>query len=110
MTVQFREESQLGSEKIDKYDYYINADNFYLLYELKRTKINLEIIKQRYKTAMTLIAVSILAQAKLENKDNEHTFETEKKIRESTRAISRVILPIIEVLGGLDDAALILSD
>ena len=110
MTVQFREESQLGSEKIDKYDYYINADNFYLLYELKRTKINLEIIKQRYKTAMTLIAVSILAQAKLENKDSEQTFETENKIREATRAISRVILPIIEVLGGLDDTTLILSD
>jgi hypothetical protein len=110
MTVQFREETQVGSEKIDKYDYYINADNFYLLYELKRTKINLEVIKQRYKTAMTLIAVSILAQAKLEKKDNEDTFETEKKIREATRAISRVILPIIEVLGSLDDVSSVMAD
>jgi hypothetical protein len=105
LVVQFRSEEN----KVDKYDYYINADNRYYLHYLKTTKVEQEVIKERYKTALTLIAVSMLAEHKLKN-ENDSEDDIEIKIRFATRSISRVLLPIIEVLGSLDDTSLSVAD
>jgi hypothetical protein len=105
LVVQFRSEEN----KVDKYDYYINADNRYYLHYLKTTKVEQAVIKERYKTALTLIAVSMLAEHKLKN-ENDSEDDIEIKIRFATRSISRVLLPIIEVLGSLDDTSLSVAD
>ena len=68
-----------------------------------------EVIKERYKTALVLTAVSILAQQKIDKKDDDQQ-EDIKKVRMATRAISRIILPLIQVLGSLTEQDLILSD
>ena len=46
-----------------------------------------EVIKERYKTALVLTAVSILAQQKIDKKDDDQQ-EDIKKVRMATRAIS----------------------
>jgi len=68
-----------------------------------------EVIKERYKTSLVLIAVSILAQQKLDKKDEDQEKDIQK-VRMATRAISRIILPLIQVLGSLTDQDITLSD
>jgi len=110
LTVQYVGEDISGKNKVDQYNYYINGDNFYLLNELKIAKENMrEVIKERYKTSLVLIAVSILAQQKLDKKDEDQEKDIQK-VRMATRAISRIILPLIQVLGSLTDQDITLSD
>ena len=68
-----------------------------------------EIIKERYKTSLVLTAVSILAQQKLDKQDEDQE-EDIQKVRMATRAISRIILPLIQVLGSLTDQDITPSD
>ena len=110
LTVTYVGEDASGKNKVDKYNYYINGDNFYLLNELKIAKESMkEVVKERYKTALVLTAVSILAQQKIDKKDDDQQ-EDIKKVRMATRAISRIILPLIQVLGSLTEQDIILSD
>jgi hypothetical protein len=51
----------------------------------------------------------MLAEHKLKN-ENDSEDDIEIKIRFATRSISRVLLPIIEVLGSLDDTSLSVAD
>ena len=84
--------------------------NFYLLNELKLAKDNMrEVIKERYKTSLVLSAVSILAQSKLDKTDEDQE-EDIKKVRMATRALSRIILPLIQVLGSLSEQDVTLAD
>ena len=87
--------------KVDLYKYYVNMDNFYLLNELKRTKIDIEVVKTRFKMAMVFLGVSMLAQLKIDKLDDDIE-EATKKVRFAARSISRVILPVIHVLGSLE--------
>ena len=110
LTVQYVGEDETGKNKVDKYNYYINSDNFYLLNELKLAKDNMrEVIKERYKTSLVLSAVSILAQSKLDKTDEDQEADI-KKVRMATRALSRIILPLIQVLGSLSEQDLTLAD
>jgi len=110
LTVQYIGEEDSGRNKVDKYNYYINGDNFYLLNELKIAKDDMrEVIKERFQTALVLVAVSILAQQKIDKKDEDQE-EGIQKVRSATRAISRIILPTIQVLGSLSEQDLTLSD
>ena len=68
-----------------------------------------EVIKERFQTSLVLVAVSILAQQKIDKKDEDQE-EGIIKVRNATRAISRVILPTIQVLGSLSEQDLTLSD
>ena len=68
-----------------------------------------EVIKERYKTSLVLSAVSILAQSKLDKMDEDQD-EDIKKVRIATRALSRIILPLIQVLGSLSEQDLTLAD
>ena len=99
LTVTYVGEDETSNSKVDKYNYFINGDNFYLLNELKKAKNSMkEVVKERYKTSLALCAVSILAQAKLDKSQDDQE-EVIKKVRVATRALSRIILPLIEVLG-----------
>ena len=67
------------------------------------------VIKERFQTSLVLAAVSILAQIKIDNKDEDQE-EGIKRVRNTTRALSRIILPTIQVLGSLSEQDLTLSD
>jgi len=110
LTVQYVGEDETGKSKVDKYNYFINSDNFYLLNELKIAKENMrEVVKERYKTSLVLCAVSILAQSKLDKTDDDQEQDI-KKVRLATRALSRIILPLIQVLGSLSEQDLTIAD
>ena len=68
-----------------------------------------EVLKERFQTSLVLAAVSILAQIKIDNKDEDQE-EGIKRVRNTTRALSRIILPTIQVLGSLSEQDLTLSD
>lgn len=110
LAVQYVGEEESGKNKVDKYNYYLNGDNFYLLNELKIAKPDMRpVIKERFQTSLVLAAVSILAQIKIDNKDEDQE-EGIKRVRNTTRALSRIILPTIQVLGSLSEQDLTLSD
>jgi len=56
-----------------------------------------------------LSAVSILAQSKLDKTDEDQEADI-KKVRMATRALSRIILPLIQVLGSLSEQDVTLAD
>ena len=68
-----------------------------------------EVIKERFQTSLVLAAVSILAQIKIDNKDEDQE-EGIKRVRNTTRALSRIILPTIQVLGSLSEQDLTIAD
>ena len=110
LAVQYVGEEESGKNKVDKYNYYLNGDNFYLLNELKIAKPDMrEVIKERFQTSLVLAAVSILAQIKIDNKDEDQE-EGIKRVRNTTRALSRIILPTIQVLGSLSEQDLTIAD
>ena len=110
LAVQYVGEEESGKNKVDKYNYYLNGDNFYLLNELKIAKPDMrEVIKERFQTSLVLSAVSILAQIKIDHKDEDQE-EGIKRVRNTTRALSRIILPTIQVLGSLSEQDLTIAD
>ncbi|MBI5214717.1 MAG: hypothetical protein HY960_03085 [Ignavibacteriae bacterium] len=94
------------------YDYFVNIDNIHLLSELKAAK-NTEIraIQAKYKFGLVLIGLALINDNDKEQKtddtdDSENIFTTIEKI---TKAISPVIIPMIDTLGALEMQDLIAS-
>lgn len=80
------------------YDFYINIDNVYLLSEIKeRTNTDPDILRSQYKNSLILIGMSLLKE--LKEQENESIYE---KIENITKAISPVLLPMINSLGTLE--------
>lgn len=87
------------------YDFFVNVANIHLLSELKTAK-NTEIkaVQAKYRFGLVLIGLAMLNEYDKENKsedteENESIFTTIEKI---TKAISPVILPMIDTLGALE--------
>ncbi len=88
-------------EAEDTYDFFINMDNIHLLNEIKAKKTtDLIILRKQYSYALTLIGLSILHEAKGKNQDFS---DVEDDLFKISRAISPVLLPMINQLGTLDD-------
>ena len=82
----------------ERYDFYINMDNVYLLTEIKgRVESDPKVLESQYKYGMVLIGMSLLKE--LEEKEEESIYE---RIYEVTKAISPVLLPMIATLGTLE--------
>jgi len=80
------------------YDFYINMDNIYLLTEIKEcSKHNPEVLEAQYKCGMVLIGMFLLKE--LEEKE-ESIYE---KIYEVTKALSPVLLPMINNFRRLEE-------
>jgi len=87
------------------YDFFINMDNIHLLTELKTNSIDEKILIAKYKFGMVLIGIAILKNKSIEleknNDDNKEETDVYNKIREITKEISPVLLPMINYLGNL---------
>jgi hypothetical protein len=110
----FNEESALivkGSEA-DGYDFFVNIDNIHLLSEIKPAKTtDIQALQAKYKFGLVLVGLSVLndnnRQAKTEDEDETaNIFELVAKI---SKAISPVIIPMIDTLGALETQDLIAS-
>jgi len=93
-----------GSEK-DGFDFFINIDNLYLLSEIKVAKSSdFELINAKYKFGMVLIGLSLLNNDK-ELEKEEDIDENESvytKIEKITKALSPMLIPMIDSLGSLE--------
>ncbi len=99
-----------GNEE-DGYDFFVNIDNIHLLSEIKPAKLSeVEIIQAKYKFGLVLIGLSILHEnnkASAEDTDEpENIFSSVAKI---SKAISPVIIPLIDSLGALEAQDIIAS-
>ncbi len=85
------------------YDFYVNADNFYLLNELKRAAGGTaDALKEQFKVGMVLVGLALIH----DSPEDEDSDALEERVRAATKALSMMILPIINLLGELNDADL----
>ncbi len=88
------------------YDFYINMDNVHLQTEKKPSSVvELSILDARYKYGMVLLGIAMLQEAKKPQESSAQPDNIEndifKRIKDTTRIISPILLPIINGLGSL---------
>ena len=93
-----------GSQQ-DGYDFFVNIDNIHLLTELKASNVvEVKTIEAKYKFGLVLIGIAILQDYPI--KQNDETAEEADTIfdiiEKSTKAISPVIIPMIDSLSSID--------
>ncbi|MCF0259903.1 MAG: hypothetical protein HUJ54_08585 [Erysipelotrichaceae bacterium] len=94
-------------ESDDGSDYFINMDNKYLLTEIKNTKDKdqIEITRTKYKTALTLITMSIESHFKnkkqVEDAEDHNEIGLSKAVELITSIVSPIIIPTIDTLSNL---------
>lgn len=89
-----------GSDE-DGYDFFVNIDNINLLTELKSAN-NSEVkaLEAKYKFGLVLIGIALLQNnIQKENNEEENVFELIVKV---TKAISPIIIPMIDSLGAIE--------
>ncbi|MCX6238711.1 MAG: hypothetical protein NTY07_14300 [Bacteroidia bacterium] len=91
----------------DGFDFFVNLDNIHLLSELKSAKCSdILAIQAKYKFGLVLIGIAILNDNDQEqkNKVNEENEEENvlDKIAKMTKAVSPIIIPMIDSLGALE--------
>lgn len=97
----------------ETYDFYINMDNIYLKNEQKNTKRDPKIMAACYIWGMVLMGISLIHDDIQERKkrkgdddddlDDREGMHIEDKVELFTRAVSPVLLPMLENLGGIDE-------
>ncbi len=100
-----------GSEE-DGFDFFVNIDNIHLLSDLKPAKgSEIMAIQAKYKFGLVLIGLALIND---KNKPKNGEQETEAEdifsiVERTSKAISPVIIPMIDSLGRLDSQDLIAS-
>lgn len=106
-----RVKSDINEDEKTIYDFFINIDNMYLKTELKSCALDSDLMRARFKYGMVLLGLGLLHDHEeskkqlIENGDNEEeskTINIEDKIKEFTKAVAPVLIPMISVLGELD--------
>jgi len=92
------------------YDYYVNVDNICLNQELKSNKhIEPQLLRAQFTYAMVLCAMALIqdeTQRTNRSKELEGTTPIEEVVEQTTRALSPILLPMINALGTLGDNSL----
>ncbi|WP_019540495.1 hypothetical protein [Proteiniphilum acetatigenes] len=86
----------------DGYDYFVNIDNIHLLTELKAAKgTEIQAIEAKYKFGLVLIGIALLQEDnnKNQNEEEEDIFE---RIYKTSKAISPILIPMIDSLGAIE--------
>lgn len=100
------------SPRIGAYDLFINMDNDYLRAEQKAHAKNADMIQYRYKFGMTLAAITAIryasdrrpeVQDKGDQDEEEREWSPEEMVKASTDALAPALLPMIDILGELDE-------
>jgi len=82
------------------YDFYYNADNAYLKLEQKFSPDEADIIDAQFKSSLVLLGLSYL-NGSLGKDENDGSENIEKQVKDITKAISPVLIPMIRSLGDL---------
>lgn len=95
----------------DIYDFFVNADNIYLKSEMKPKNEDSEVVSARFVYGMVLLGLALLqdkqGESKFEAETNGHengngSIPIEDRVETFSRAVSPVLLPMIDYLGALD--------
>lgn len=103
----FTEESALsvkGSEE-DGYDFFVNVDNIHLLSEIKPLKsTEVQVVQAKYKFGLVLVGLALLNEYnnKQEKQDEDESASVYNLIQKISKAVSPVIIPMIDTLGALE--------
>lgn len=96
------------------YDFFINVDNLYLKTEMKTAKTEVALAKARFTYGMVLIGLGLLQEDIKDNArfvseidsgyslDEPRHVGIEEKVEQVTKALSPIILPMIEALALID--------
>lgn len=110
----FNEASALivkGSEE-DGYDFFVNIDNIHLLSEIKMARSSeVHVIQAKYKFGLVLIGLALLNDngKPCKSDDQDESGSCFTIVEKISKAISPIILPMIDTLGTLETQDLIYS-
>lgn len=102
-----------AEHKAEAYDFFVNVDNHYLRGEQKVSATKADILKARFIYAQVLVGLALLqgereltAKAReVGGRESSEDRSIEDVVDDITRALSPVLLPMIDSLGGLDTDA-----
>jgi hypothetical protein len=105
-----------GEESSEAYDFFVNVDNHYLRSEQKGSKLPADLVRARFVWGLVLVGLAVIQE---ENKrpdkdgdklgDDDDAVNVEALVERITRAVSPVIVPLIDSLGALDVEPVALS-
>ncbi len=100
-----------GDDGKPVWKFYLNEDNRALQSDLKFTKLPPQAVRKQFEIGVVLIGMALIHDAKERPTDgSEDGDELQKRVREYTRAIAPIVLPMIQSLGDLANDELDLSD
>lgn len=91
-----------SGEKHRSFDFFINAENIYFQKELERAKGTEDLLREQFKIGIVLVGLALIHEAG-KDKDGE---EIAEMVAYSTRAMSMMLIPMINFLGDLDPSEL----
>lgn len=95
-----------GKQVID-HVFYLNRHNTSLLTEMKYSKQDSQVMESKFRYANILLGLAMLhADKQSGSNTDDDEVSVQDKIREYTRAVAPVLLPIIDQLSGLDESEL----
>lgn len=80
------------------YDFYLNEDNIYLKNELRKSDKTADLIKEQYRIGMVLVGLALIQSSP----EDEHGEDLEQKVAETTKALARMIIPIIRDISSIE--------
>jgi hypothetical protein len=102
------------------YKFYLNQDNRSLEIELKSTKRSTVLVKKQYEIGIVLVGLAVihdhqthkpkLVRIDEDGRPEDHETALFTLVRQYTRALAPILLPMIEGLGGLEDEDIEQSD
>lgn len=88
-----------------KYTFYMNDDNIALQTELKGTKLNPPLVKKQFEIGAVLVGLALIYDERQKvdkpGDDDEADVSLGEQVKKMTRALSPVLLPMIQALGQL---------
>ena len=80
------------------YDFYLNEDNIYLKNELRKSDKTADLIKEQYRIGMVLVGLGLIQSSP----EDEHGADLEQSVAETTKALARMIIPIIRDISSIE--------
>lgn len=80
------------------YDFFLNEDNIYLNNELRKSDKTADLIKEQYRIGMVLVGLALIQSSP----DTEDGADLEQTVADTTKALSKMIIPIIRDISSIE--------
>lgn len=97
-----RERSKTDDKQAVEFTFYVNMDNIYLQHEVKDNIEEKKTLNAYFEFGMALLGISIIYDDQ-QNKDDDNKYDQiEERIRDFSRAMAPMLIPMIKEFGDLD--------